>query len=792
MLFSNALNELGIRFTWIGFLICVLFIFFNTSIVFCQNQKNNVEIQTNSFSSACTSKNIMDQNLANNPLIRAKMREVNAKILSQTRAMKKDAANVNSRSGRNATFVIPTVIHIINGTDGVDLVTDQDIETSMEHLNNEFRNMVNDTLSIDPLFIPYNADTKIEFKLAKLDPQGNCTNGITRSYSDLTYAATDNVKTIIQWNPGSYFNIWIVESIAIPSPLGITISTGLIPGTGAWSDYGAMIRSDVFIIDFVTTDDALIHSTGHCLGLYDTFEGGCGGACDTTGDRICDTPAESQPEFNCFGLNTCDDTGTGLDAGLGTDPPNQTYNFMSFCAYTHMFTLEQRDRMHATIAIHDSLTKLVSPANLLLTGVDSSYVVPVCADFSVDRSLVCEGENIVFMNETFNAVSTSWTWDFGDGNGSTMENPTHVYSTPGFYTVTLTSGNASSSNSVSKNNLIEVLASTGGLLAPVMESFEDDNFPFDSTLRKQWIMKDDGGSSVNRMESAGYTGGASLALDLNSTTDGEVYSIITPTIDFTSADCNEFTFRTAYAQNSASNKDRLSVYGSRNCLENESLLFVSEGASLSNVNMISSTPYIPSDTSEWVQHTVPAIFFSGQDNVRIRFEITTDGGNYFYLDDVNVGCASCEGVLSPVLEQNGLAFQTMETYSSYQWYEDGSLVNGATNQLFPITNNGNYSVQVTDGNGCSGTSNIYQMLNYSILESSSNLVSIYPNPSRGMVNVDFQNKTSHVIEVFNATGQIIKRLENRSDNIQIPLPRGTYIFKVVSGEGIDMHKVVVY
>ena len=42
------------------------------------------------------------------------------------------------------------------------------------------------------------------------------------------------------------------------------------------------------------------HEVGHYLGLYHTFQNGCGGSnCYASGDRICDTNAESQPEYNC-------------------------------------------------------------------------------------------------------------------------------------------------------------------------------------------------------------------------------------------------------------------------------------------------------------------------------------------------------------------------------------------------------------------------------------------------------------------------------------------------------------
>lgn len=56
--------------------------------------------------------------------------------------------------------------------------------------------------------------------------------------------------------------------------------------------------------------------------------------------------------------------------------------------------------------------------------------------------------------------ATSWLWDFGDGNTSTMQNPTHTFTTNGPYLVTLTinNGSCSFSDSVSVSVGIEKLA----------------------------------------------------------------------------------------------------------------------------------------------------------------------------------------------------------------------------------------------------------------------------------------------------------------------------------------------
>lgn len=60
------------------------------------------------------------------------------------------------------------------------------------------------------------------------------------------------------------------------------------------------------------------------------------------------------------------------------------------------------------------------------------------AQFLADSS--AGGNTFTFVDQT--TGSTSWTWDFGDGNTSTQQNPTHDFPTSGTYTVVLTVTNA--------------------------------------------------------------------------------------------------------------------------------------------------------------------------------------------------------------------------------------------------------------------------------------------------------------------------------------------------------------
>ena len=77
------------------------------------------------------------------------------------------------------------------------------------------------------------------------------------------------------------------------------------------------------------------------------------------------------------------------------------------------------------------------------------------ADFSANKTNVAINETITFTDgSAFNP--TSWHWDFGDGETSTEQNPTHAYAEAGTYTVQLTVENENGSDTEIKENYITV------------------------------------------------------------------------------------------------------------------------------------------------------------------------------------------------------------------------------------------------------------------------------------------------------------------------------------------------
>ena len=110
-----------------------------------------------------------------------------------------------------------------------------------------------------------------------------------------------------------------------------------------------------------------------------------------------------------------------------------------------------------TYTVTLTATNAAGSNTLTRTGyvkVNTTPVAPVASFTGTPTSGVAP--LLVTFTDTSTNAPTSWVWNFGDGSSSTVQNPTHTYTTVGFYTVTLTVRNAQGSNQVIKKNFIRV------------------------------------------------------------------------------------------------------------------------------------------------------------------------------------------------------------------------------------------------------------------------------------------------------------------------------------------------
>jgi len=129
----------------------------------------------------------------------------------------------------------------------------------------------------------------------------------------------------------------------------------------------------------------------------------------------------------------------------------------------------------------------------------STYAVTPVAAFTY-----AGGPTVVFTDLSTN-TPTSWSWDFGDGGTSTLQNPVHLYATNGTYTVCLTASNFAGSDSECDNIIVNAYA------PPVADfNFAGDPLVIFTDLSTNdpatWLWNfDDGGVSIDQNPSHTYT-----------------------------------------------------------------------------------------------------------------------------------------------------------------------------------------------------------------------------------------------------------------------------------------------
>ncbi len=158
---------------------------------------------------------------------------------------------------------------------------------------------------------------------------------------------------------------------------------------------------------------------------------------------------------------------------------------------------------------------------------------------------------------------------------------------------------------------------------------------------------------------------------------------------------------------------------------------------------------------------------------------------------------------TPEIVQAGLTLVSDATAGN-QWYNDDGIIEGATGQIFTPTKTSNYYTIVTNSLGCtSEMSNVIYFqstfINEPILPGS---LRIYPNPSDGLVNIDFVGDGTKTldIQVYSAYGQPLKELIKESLKLSAfstmildmsGLPAGVYYIKLFDGERLQTKKLIL-
>ncbi|MBI4932106.1 MAG: PKD domain-containing protein [Bacteroidetes bacterium] len=522
-------------------------------------------------------------------------------------------------------YTIPVVVHVLHNY-GPENISDAQVKDAVNILLRDFRKQNADTATVATPFKALIADCEVEFKLAQLDPNGICTNGIDRIATQLTYNASDASK-LNQWPRNKYLNIWTCSSIAsgaagysyYPSA---TVSNPAIDGVMILHSYVGSIGTSS-----ATTSRALTHEVGHWANLQH-----CWGSTNQPGvacgdDVVTDTPVT-------MGWTSCNLSSNDV-CTPGTD--ENVENYMEYAYCQKMYTSGQKTRVrNALFSSTASRNNLWSAGNLTATGLSGS--AQLCtADFSVNKKVVCVGTSITFTDLSWNNPPTSWQWDFDNNTtiDATTQNPTYIYNTPGTYSVTLTVSDGISTKTTTKASYIIVLGNTATGIAPYSEGLENAGFPYNDWYNN--LVSGSTSPTWNRTTSAAYTGSASLTLNNYSSTLPYVEETMGPSVDLSQITSPTLNFRVAYAQKTSSDADKLRMLVSTTCGAAWSQKYSKFGANLATAGVVSSS-FTPTISSQWRLESVSLASYSGSNNFRFKFEFTGAGGagNNVYIDDINI------------------------------------------------------------------------------------------------------------------------------------------------------------
>lgn len=537
---------------------------------------------------------------------------------------------------KSTTKIIPVVVHIIHNY-GAENISKEQVLDAIRILNEDFQLLNQDQTTVIPQFQDRIANCNIEFRLAGKDPQGNCTDGITRTVSPLTFNANDNVKQLISWTTSRYLNIWVVNSIDIgisaggyayrPGNAPIAAFDGIVIINRQFGSIGTSIGGNF-------AARTLTHEVGHYLNLLHPWgpsnEPGLQSNCNVD-DGVTDTPNTiGVANISC---NLSQSTCGSID---------NVQNFMDYSSCAIMFTNGQNTRVQAALSSPiASRNNLSSNANLVFTGTNNGFQVPCApiADFNVNFTYACAGETLTFQDLSFNGDVTSWVWSFPGGtpSSSTQQNPVVTYNQAGLYNVSLVATNNKGSNQKIRGQIVKINPAVAVLDAPLFEGFENTSFPsFLGDANKNWIYESSGNNPFARVTNTAFTASASLKYN-DALPTGSVSSFISPAFDMTkTSGPASATFKIAYARKNSESNDRLAVFVSRNCGRTWVPRFSKSGEALTTVSANFSSGFTPSGNNQWKVENINLVAFANDENLLIKFEVTDGGGNAIYFDDINI------------------------------------------------------------------------------------------------------------------------------------------------------------
>jgi uncharacterized delta-60 repeat protein len=172
-----------------------------------------------------------------------------------------------------------------------------------------------------------------------------------------------------------------------------------------------------------------------------------------------------------------------------------------------------------------------------------------------------------------------------------------------------------------------------------------------------------------------------------------------------------------------------------------------------------------------------------------KFYITLKAGNGFstitYMDSVVIW-----PLPAAVITRSNDTLSTT-AFVSYQWQFNGTDIAAATTSKLIVTQNGSYTVTVTDTNGCSKTSTAFQVSGLGMHANGLHGLTFYPNPFRDELIFKNMGDTRYKVSVYNALGALVMQEELVQGHVSTrDLKPGVYELLLQTGDAYQSYMII--
>lgn len=238
-----------------------------------------------------------------------------------------------------------------------------------DKIHNRFKNVV--------------GELSVEFRLAKIDPDGNICDGVNFYPAQSGFGNGSGYDSEIQkyaWDNYKYMNVYLMNDLYADNS---STNSGV-----AWYPSDHMSKNKLARVVYNgryingNTDEnfrrIITHEFGHFFNLKHTFEGGCEEK--DGGDECADTPAADRSQM-------------GVDEQNCKGEYTNTQNFMNYTNDYEMFTKDQVARMTSAMQ-HPARMTLWKEENLEATGVTADFNpqnIITYANYEITEALINDG-----------------------------------------------------------------------------------------------------------------------------------------------------------------------------------------------------------------------------------------------------------------------------------------------------------------------------------------------------------------------------------------------------------------